>query len=702
MMNNKLLIIKLKSLNRLTKRKKLLGFIGLLGLFSCDSSQQQIQDARYYTEPHRPQIHFSPEANWMNDPNGMLYYDGEYHLFYQYHPESTVWGPMHWGHAVSRDLVHWEHLPIGLYPDSLGTIFSGSAVVDWNHTTGFGEEGEPPLVAIFTQHSHELERAGSDLFQTQGIAFSIDKGRTWTMYEGNPVIPNPGIRDFRDPKVRWHEESQQWVMIFAAWNKVKIYTSPNLKEWSLASEFGAEVGTHGGVWECPDLFPLPIEGSEEQRWVMLVSINPGGPNGGSATQYFVGDFDGTTFSLDPVFAQRLGIVNEVVPPGRVFEPFEGVDFSPWTVEGTAFGGRPADGNTGDQEGVSGFTDKRLANSFHGGDEATGTLTSPIFVNEYRFLNFQIGGGQHPESTGIRLMKEGEVLLSATGNNKEQLSWKTWDVSEFLGQSVQLQIVDEATGDWGHILIDQILFSNEPVQPKRELAQWLEYGRDNYAGVTWSDIPDSDGRRIFMGWMSNWDYAQKVPTEAWRSAMTLPRRLELTPDLVIRSVPVKELENLRKDAPLSISQQQVEENVEISNEISGPVEIICTFTVEEGFEENSRVGLQLSNTLGEQYTLSYDPSENQLLSDRRRAGKKEFSDVFAYSEHIAPRHVKSKTVKMHVYVDLASAEMFADEGSTVLTDIFFPGEPFSKLSLISEGATLSSVDLSMYPLSSIWR
>ncbi len=183
----------------------------------------------------------------MNDPNGMVFYDGEYHLFYQYYPEDIVWGPMHWGHAVSTDLVHWEHLPIALYPDEHGLIFSGSAIVDWNNTSGFGTEDNPPLIAIFTYHNIDGERAGKNDYQTQGIAYSLDKGRTWEKYENNPVLPNPGIKDFRDPKVIWYEADQKWIMTFAAYDHVRFYSSPNLNEWKLESEFGKGIGTHGGT-----------------------------------------------------------------------------------------------------------------------------------------------------------------------------------------------------------------------------------------------------------------------------------------------------------------------------------------------------------------------------------------------------------------------------------------------------------------------
>jgi fructan beta-fructosidase len=264
------------------------------GFLSCNSAKKAMNETGYTNEKYRPQIHFTPKTGWMNDPNGMVFYNGTYHLMYQYNPDSTVWGPMHWGHATSKDLIHWEHRPIALYPDSLGTIFSGSAVVDLPNTSGFGKDGKPPLVAIFTHHDHAGERAGSSTYQNQSIAYSVDEGKTWTKYSGNPVVKNPGIKDFRDPKVSWHQASKKWIMTLATLDRISFYSSPNLKDWTKESEFGKDVGAHGGVWECPDLFPLDVNG--KTIWVLLVSINPGGPNGGSATQYFTGDFDGKTFT----------------------------------------------------------------------------------------------------------------------------------------------------------------------------------------------------------------------------------------------------------------------------------------------------------------------------------------------------------------------------------------------------------------------
>ncbi len=262
------------------------------------NTQTTIKLMTDYKEQFRPQFHFSPQEKWMNDPNGLVYYKGVYHLFYQYYPEDIVWGPMHWGHAVSKDLISWEHKPIALFPDELGHIFSGSAVVDIHNTSGLGTKENPPLVAIFTYHLMEGEKAGRTDFQTQGVAYSLDNGDTWTKYQGNPVIGNDDIKDFRDPKVFWHDETNRWIMALVAGDYAMFYSSSDLKEWVYLSDFGQDRGAHGGVWECPDLFKLKVGETDEEKWVLLISINPGAPNGGSGTQYFIGDFDGTTFTAE--------------------------------------------------------------------------------------------------------------------------------------------------------------------------------------------------------------------------------------------------------------------------------------------------------------------------------------------------------------------------------------------------------------------
>ena len=481
---------------------------------------------------------------WMNDPNGMVFFDGEYHLFYQYHPESMVWGPMHWGHAVSRDLVHWEHLPIALRPDSLGYIFSGSAVVDWENTSGFGEGGEPPLVAIFTYHDPIRAEAGTGDHETQGIAWSTDRGRSWTTYEGNPVLPNlDRDPDFRDPNVFWHEGTGRWVMALSVRDRVELWGSPDLKEWRFLSEFGAGIGAHGGVWECPDLFPLTDPETGETRWVLLLNLNPGGPQGGSGTQYFVGDFDGTTFTLDPDFAQTLD---------------------------------------------------------------------------------------------------------------------------------------------------------------RQEAVWLDHGADDYAGVTWSDVPDDDGRRIFIGWMSNWAYAQEVPTSPWRSAMTVPRSLHLatTPEgFRVRSTPVRELERLRRDE-VRLPRLAARGVVPLSDIVGfapAPAEVEMAFEV----GPDSDVGIELSNARGERYRVGYRAGDDVFYSDRTEAGDHAFSDAFADDVHEAPRQARGDTVRLRVFFDVASMELFADDGTTVMTEIFFPSEPFSRLAIYGEGGPATLVEGRAWRLEGIW-
>jgi fructan beta-fructosidase len=228
-----------------------------------------------YHETHRPQFHFTTRRGWNNDPNGLVYYDGEYHLFYQHNPYEREWENMHWGHAVSRDLIHWEELPVALFPDTLGMMFSGSAVMDFTNTSGFGRDGRPPMVAVYT--------AASPAGQVQCIAYSLDKGRTWTKYSGNPVVnsgPQWRTHDTRDPKVFWHVASAQWIMALNERDGHSIYTSPNLRQWTYRSHVT-------GFWECPDLFELPVDDNPaDTRWVMY----------GASAAYMIGAFNGYTFT----------------------------------------------------------------------------------------------------------------------------------------------------------------------------------------------------------------------------------------------------------------------------------------------------------------------------------------------------------------------------------------------------------------------
>jgi fructan beta-fructosidase len=457
-----------------------------------------ITSAVFAQEKHRPQLHFTPPSMWMNDPNGMFYANGTYHLYYQYHPESTVWGPMHWGHATSKDLMRWEHQPVALYPDSLGLIFSGSAVIDHQNTSGFGKNGIPPVVAIYTSHNLEWEKAGRIDRENQSIAYSLDGGQTFTKFAGNPVIKNPGIADFRDPNVSWYAPGKKWIMALATQDREAFYSSPDLKNWTKESEFGAKMGAHGGVWECPDMFPMQVDG--KTKWVLIVNINPGAPNGGSGAQYFVGDFDGHQFT-----------------------------------------------------------------------------------------------------------------------------------------------------------------------PQDEETRWIDYGRDNYAGVTFHETGD---KRIFMGWMSNWDYATVVPTESWRSANTLPRDLKLVAldgKYVVASTPIVAVSNYVK------RKQTIKSNNTIKT-ASALQRLTGTLPVQD-------FSITLSNSKGEQVIIGFEASTNRYFVDRDASGDMKFSNKFAGKAY-APRLSKSNTIDFTLITDVASAEFFADGGLSVLTTIYFPSETFKNLKITS--------------------
>lgn len=628
-------------------------------------------------EAFRPAFHFTPKKHWMNDPNGMVYYQGEYHLFYQHNPDSSVWGPMHWGHAISKDMVNWQHQEIKLFPDEHGTIFSGSAVVDWQNSSGFGSKENPPLVAIFTYHDDKKAAQGAIDFQTQGIAYSTDKGRTWIKYANNPVLKNPGIRDFRDPKVSWHEDTQQWVMVLAQDDHIGFYSSKDLKTWQFESNFGADWGSHAGVWECPDLIRVRIEGTDEYKYVLLVSINPGAPNGGSGTQYFVGDFDGEKFVLDSDYQKMLTGTPAAFPEGLDFSNFKN-GLKNWQVSGDAF------------HIVNDQPTNTIASSFKGSDEAIGTLTSKSFAIDHDFINFKIAGGKHHNSTAIQLLVNGEIVKTASGNNTGTMTERSWNVSQLKGQQAYIKVVDNERGDWGHIKIADIVFSDKAADEKYEPSIWLDYGTDNYAGVTFSDV--QDGRNLFMGWMSNWQYANQVPTEVWRSAMTIPRELKLlqTPAGVrLASQPVKELgsllSNTQQKATLTgANSYQLDELFTIE-----PGQFKVSFSIANSEQVTDIV---LSSDTGEYTKLQLNPAKGQLILDRRQSGLKDFEDGFA-SLQTAPLQKGLEYYDVDIWVDKASVEVFVNKGVSSMTSIVFPTSPYNKIQVSAEQPlSLSDVKL----------
>lgn len=458
------------------------------------------------TEQYRPQIHFTPARNWMNDPNGMVYADGTYHLFYQYNPQGNDWGNMSWGHATSTDLLHWTEQPVALTRDELGDIFSGSCVIDMENTAGFGAGA---MVAIYTSAAAA---------QQQSIAYSTDGGRTFTRYAGNPVIANDDD-NLRDPKVFWHEDTHQWIMTLAkGWKRgVEIYASPDLKTWSHKSTFVVDLpGRPNLQWECPDLFTM------DGKWVMLVSVNPGGPILGSGTMYFVGDFDGTTFTPD-------------------------------------------------------------------------ALDYPL---------------------------------------------------------------------------------------------WLDYGMDNYAGVTWSGAPD--GRRILIGWMNNWEYAGAVPCSPWRSAMTLPRELKL---IEVDGRPL-----LTADIVAEV-QQQAGEWQTVTQGTSFHPEAAYQLRVSVPTTGSSQ--LTLSNEQGQSYAIDIYGQSGILVAHRTsQSGVTTFHGNFAMPSLRAPLNAAADgTVTLDLYVDQSSIELLTDGGRTSQTDLVFPATIYDRVTLTE---TVPASDIQVRHFETIWK
>ncbi|MFF6802779.1 GH32 C-terminal domain-containing protein [Streptomyces sp. NPDC012616] len=391
----------------LRPRRRLLAAVAVLSGLGLVAASPAVADTLYH-EPYRPQFHFTPAQNWMNDPNGLVYYKGEYHLFFQYNPSGNSWGNMSWGHAVSTDLVHWKQLPVAIPQDDQEMVFSGSVVLDASNATGFGTRKNPPLVAVYTS----AQKASGK--QQQALAYSTDGGTTWTKYHGNPVL-DIGSKEFRDPKVFWYAPTRRWLMAvsLADQHKIAFYSSADLKHWTHQSDFGP-AGATGGVWECPDLFPLPVDGdAKKTKWVLAVNLNPGGIAGGSGAQYFVGDFDGKKFTSDDAGTAYTP------PGGTVTQDFESGSFGDWTAGGSAFGGAPATGALDGQSPVTGFEGKAFADSFHGGDASTGTLTSPEFTVSGNYINFKVGGGMHPYDPGAVLGDQpaptGETLADFEGS-----------------------------------------------------------------------------------------------------------------------------------------------------------------------------------------------------------------------------------------------------------------------------------------------
>ncbi|WP_317195499.1 GH32 C-terminal domain-containing protein [Rufibacter psychrotolerans] len=665
-------------------------FICCVGLAASLGFRASAQSTSY-NEPYRPQYHFSPKANWINDPCGMVYLDGEYHLMYQYNPFGTQWGSMSWGHAVSRDLVHWEELPVALYPDAQGQIFSGGAVIDHHNTAGFGAGA---MVAIYTS-------AGDK--QKQSIAYSLNKGRTWRKYTGNPVLPNRGVADFRDPQVFWHEKSGKWIMTLAVADRIEFYSSPDLKNWGFESSFGQTVGAHGGVWECPDLFRLTVAGQAEPVWVLMVSINPGSPSGGSGTQYFLGNFDGSRFTLTEEFRELLN-QETPLPEGVLFEDFEESNYSAWAVTGTAFGAKPAAGTLPGQQVVTGYRGRQLVNSYLNGDGATGKLTSPAFTIQHEVINLLVGGGNHPGGAEVRLLVDGQVVASSTGQNEEKLRWKAWNVNDFIGKQAFIEIVDEVTGSWGHLNVDHIYFSDTIIEGETREALWTDYGPDFYAGRSWENQPQGTYERVWLAWMNNWSYAGNLPTSTWRGSMSLPRALALRRNgdgqVRLYQTPVQEVEKLRAaPAPVSFQNQSITgSNQQLAAHAIAGTRYEVQFVLVPG-NTTAKTGIQVRKGGQEVTEIGYDPETNAIYLDRSKSGV-HFSGGYAQVFY-APLEKKEQELRFRIFVDESSVEVFVNDGALVQTARIFPSAQATGLSFFgAEEVRVKSFNF--WPMGSIWQ
>lgn len=446
--------------------------------------QNDDPDYAFIDEKYRPLYHQTPRRGWMNDPNGMFYKDGVWHLFYQYNPYGSMWGNMHWGHSTSTDLVSWKDEGVALAPDAWGTMFSGSCVVDENNTAGFGHG---TVIAMYT--SSRPTPFGGDV-QAQCLAYSTDGGKTFTKYEGNPVL-TAEEKDFRDPNMFWNEDINAWNLILAVGQEMRIYSSPNLKDWKEECRFGLGYGNHDGVWECPDLFKL------NGKWVLVCNINPGGPFGGSATQYFVGDFDGHKFTCD---------------------------------------------------------------------------SAP------------------------------------------------------------------------------------------QVTKWMDWGKDHYATVSFWGAPE--GRRTVLAWMSNWQYANDVPTMQYRSANSIARDLGLFEDSGEWYVSVK-------PAPEMLAAR--------GKKVKNPTEA-CEMVV----DLKGSATVTLSNAKGEQVVMTYDEAARTFSMDRTQSGNVSFSEAFPCT-NVAPTHGRIK--QLRIFIDRCSIEAFDADGHMAMTNLVFPSEPYNSVKVKGGKATI---------------
>jgi sucrose-6-phosphate hydrolase SacC (GH32 family) len=434
--------------------------------------------------------------------------------------------------------------------------------------------------------------------------------------------------------------------------------------------------------------------------VLIVNIGGDSVAGGSGCQYFIGYFDGTKFVAESPGSDVLSAFEPAA--ARVLANFDGPDYGGWAATGTAFGDRPATGTLANQQPVTGHRGAGLVNTYLGGDGGTGTLLSAEFVIDASHLNFLIGGGRHPDQTGMALLVGGKPVRRATGRDDERLDWHSWDVAEFRGQTARLQLFDQHTGGWGHINIDQIVLASEAARPMGENANWVDYAKDFYAAVSWSDVPRRDGRRLWLGWMSNWQYANDVPTSPWRSAMSIPRSLSLRNAdgrwLLVQS-PVKEFEKLREKRNGYRAKNLAGRMI-----INGPEGVLTDrYELEVELEPSADAvfALEVRKGATETTSLRINVASGELTLDRTKSGIVDFHREFPAVSR-APIRLNDDELELRIFVDTSSIEVFVNGGETVLTSLILP-EPGSRgIELNVERGVLRQVEIDAWNLKSAWR
>lgn len=621
-----------------------------------------------YDESYRPLYHFAPKDGWIGDPCGLIHYQGQYHL---------LW----WGKAVTKDFTKYqEQSPKALVGDNGGfAYYTGSVVVDKNNTALFGKD---KMIAVYTMTDRKTRN------QSQGISVS-DDGILFNYYAGNPVL-NINSTEFRDPTVFWHEPTSKWVMVVSSpiERKIKFYSSPDLKQWTWMSDFGP-LGSRQNIWECPDIYELALDGhSTNKRWVLMTSV---GPNRG---QYFVGNFDGTTFALDE--QQKEYLLNGKGLPGTVYTGFDGTNYGSWVAEGDSFWESP------DANHTSAHLGSGMASSFGGGDGNKGSLTSPEFTIQSNAINFLVAGGSHPNETCINLIINDSVVCSTTGDNSSYMKWCGWDVSGLKGKKAKIQLKDSYDkNDWGYINVDHILFSDELIANQLEHALWVEAGADFYAARAFKDYDGTLKHTTWLAWMNNWDYARgEVPASRGKGFWSVPRNISLKtyPDgICLIQEPVEALKNLRK------------KEVTYSGTVTKGVSSISGFAPKHNAYEieaeftlagDDEIGFNLCVGDGRSLPVRYHTKTSSMVVDRTNCTSDSIQRFNRTMQGYAP--IEEGKLKLRILVDKSSVEIFANSGRLVFTLLTFPGENQTGVELFSKHGSATQVKLSAWEMKTVWK